>query len=202
MEGLAVSTSMFQGSYSQSAVSFYGDGSNGFAGQGSLVRNGTDFEVVPKSPAFVFGERVVRPLIDSCWGIASRVDRSFSKLFQWPPGAQALETETTEECKVVCSPLPGDDKGLPEKVCQETCKKSGVITKITKWGVDKLGKAVELSPYLTDCMTHCQLISSATSIGSYMVPLFGPVINQVGLYGYYACIPACVALKASSPIKV
>lgn len=48
-----------------------------------------------KTPAFIFGERVVAPLVDKaskaiCWAWAV-VDQTFSSLISWPPGAEALE---------------------------------------------------------------------------------------------------------------
>lgn len=59
--------------------------------------NGT-YEVVPKSPAFIFGERVIAPALEAAskivrwtWSTIFQFDQTLTKWISWPPGVQAAE---------------------------------------------------------------------------------------------------------------
>ena len=65
-----------------------------------LIQRGRTCEVIPKSPAYVFGEKVIRPIIDGTkyiWDklslVASKTDHLFR--FSFIPGAYAQEIEVS-----------------------------------------------------------------------------------------------------------
>jgi len=139
------------------------------------------------------------------------------------PLASAATPIEKEVCELICSPLPGNSKDTPEKVCQEICKQGGTITRMREYVQGKIGpwiKPVEkIFPFL-DCTVICSptygtgkvLLEGGTALYKKDIKNLGLTAAKGGctallvgdlIYpgsGTAACYSCCAALKGTGVI--
>ncbi len=126
-----------------------------------------------------------------------------------------------EICKIICTPLPGDQKDAPESICQEICKLGDTVTKIREIIDGKVGPWMDALPEKVilpgiDCANVCNPIYgvgrlvinggqalfakdltaglSSAAMGGCTALLGMDIYAPTGA-GYGSCLSCCAALK-------